>query len=144
MNQSNTELKQFYSHALKWVCRVVFFLSIIFLTYVVTRESYNFSHWVPHHFLRDMGVPYHTILWSERNADFFLHFFGGMILTLLIFGARISWLASSPLAIFIAVSLLCVTAEVFQSSIGRGAESSDLLLGILGSFMAYLAIDKKN
>jgi len=144
MNQSNTELKQFYSDALKWACRVVFLLLVILIAYVATRESYNFSHWVPHHFLRDIGVPYDAVLWSERNADIFLHFFGGMILTLLIFGARLSFLTPYPFAIFVAVSILCLTAEVFQSSIGRGAESSDLLLGILGSFMAYLAIDKKN
>jgi len=144
MNQSNTELKQFYSDALKWACRVVFLLLVILIAYVATRESYNFSHWVPHHFLRDIGVPYDAVLWSERNADIFLHFFGGMVLTLLIFGARLGFLIPYPFAIFVVVSLLCLTAEVFQSSIGRGAESSDLLLGILGSFMAYLAIDKKN
>jgi len=121
MNQSKDELKQFYSHALKWACRSVFVVLAMLMTYIVTRESYNFAHWVPHHFLREIGIPYQVVLWSERNADLFLHFLGAMALTLLIYGARFK--------VFIAP---------------RGFESSDLLLGILGSFMAYSTINKKN
>lgn len=144
MKQSNDELNQFYAQALKWACRSVFLLLAITMTYVTTRESYNFSHWVPHNFLRGLGVPYRAILWAERNADIFLHFFGAMALTFLTYGARLTFFNARPLFIFILVSILCLSAEVFQFSIGRGMQSSDLLLGILGSFMAYSTVNKKN
>jgi len=144
MNQSNDDLNQFYADALKWACRGAFLLIAVVFTYVVTRESYNFAHWVPHARLRDIGIPYKAVLWGERNADLFLHFFGAMILTLLIYGAKLVFLGTRPLAIFAVVSILCLSAEVFQFAIGRGVESSDLLLGILGSFMAYSTFNKKN
>lgn len=144
MKQSNDELNQFYAQAVKWACRGAFLLIAIGMTYVVTRESYNFSHWIPHSFLRQIGVPYQAVLWGEQNADLFLHFFGAMILTLLIFGAKLAFFQTRALAILIFVCFLCLSAEVFQHAIGRGVESRDLLLGILGSFMAYLAINKNN
>jgi len=144
MNQSKDELKQFYSHALKWACRSVFVVLAMLMTYIVTRESYNFVHWVPHHFLREIGIPYQVVLWSERNADLFLHFLGAMALTLLIYGARFKVFIAHSWYIFVFVSFICLATEVFQLVIARGFESSDLLLGILGSFMAYSTINKKN
>ena len=144
MKQSNDELKLFYQQVCKWACRGAFLSIAAVMTYVVTRESYNFSHWVPHPLLKKIGVPYEVVLWAEQNADLFLHFFGAMILTLLIFGAKLWFLKTRPIAIFTVVSFLCISAEVFQFSIDRGFESSDLLLGILGSFMAYSTVNKKN
>ena len=142
MNQSNDELNQFYKDLFKWSCRGVFLMTFTVMSYVVTRESYNFSHWIPHQMLRNLGIPYHVVLWSEQNADIFLHFFGAMILTLLIYGAKLALFKGRCIMIFVVVCTICVAAEVFQLTIGRGVESSDLLLGILGSFMAYLSINK--
>lgn len=116
----------------------------LLMAYVATRQSYNFAHWVPHHLLRDLGIPYKAVLWGEQNADSFLHFFGGLSLTGLIYGARFKIFAAQPWRILLFVTLLCLFAELFQFVIGRGVESSDLLLGILGSFMAYSTINKKN
>jgi hypothetical protein len=144
MKQSNDELNRFYAQVSKWVCRGTFLIIAGMMTYVATRESYNFSHWVPHPLLKNMGVPYAVVLWSEQNADIFLHFFGALFITLLIFGAQFWFFKTRPLAIFIFVSFLCAGAELFQYLIARGFESNDLLLGILGSFMAYSAIKKKN
>jgi hypothetical protein len=143
MKQSNDELNQCYSQAPKWMCRGLFLLLSLTMAYVVPRETYNFAHLVPHRGLKDIGVPYHVVLWGEQHADVLLHFFGAMVLTVMVFGSKFPFLKSRPLTIFILVSALCVGAEDFQLMIARGVESSDLLLGILGSFMAYLALNNK-
>ncbi len=148
MNQSNDERNKFSAQEpnwlIKWFSRLLLFALLASMTYVATRQSYNFSHWVPHHFLRDIGVPYSARLWAEQNADIFLHFFGAMSLTVLIYAAKISKILSRPLTISLCVAAMCLCAEIFQYSIGRGFESSDLLLGFFGIFMAYSAINKKN
>lgn len=125
------------------ISRLFLILILICFTYVVTRESYNFAHWMPHKFFRDAGLSYQSILWIEQNTDKPLHLFGGFVITFLlifsdlrIFKSR-NWI---PLAL---VCVLCLSAEVFQYLIGRGKETSDLLLGICGSFMAYLAANRK-
>lgn len=143
MKQSNDELNHFNSQASRWTFRGLFLVVFLAIGYVATRDSYNFAHWIPHQLLREMGVPYHFVLWSEQNADVILHFFGAMILTVLIFGSKLPFFKSHPLSIFALVCVLCIGAEFFQLMIGRGVESSDLLLGILGSFMAYSALDNK-
>lgn len=148
MNQSNDERNEFSASkpnwALKWLSRLALLALLTLMTYVATRQSYNFSHWIPHHFFRDIGVPYSARLWAEQNADIFLHFFGAMSLTALIYAAKISKILSRPLTSSLCVAVMCVCAEIFQYSIGRGFESSDLLLGFFGIFMAYSAINKKN
>ncbi len=148
MNQSNDERNKFSARqsnwAFKWLSRFVLFALLALMTYVATRKNYNFSHWVPHHFFRDIGVPYSARLWAEQNADIVLHFFGAMSLTVLIYAAKISKILSRPLTISLSVAAMCICAEIFQYSIGRGFESSDLLLGFLGVFMAYSRINKKN
>ena len=95
---------------------------------------------MPHHLLRKLNIPYWAILWGEQHADKFLHFFGAAALVWLITYARFSSISERS-ALFISC-LLCVGAECAQMWIGRGYNSSDLLLGILGSFMAYLGIRK--
>lgn len=148
MKQSNDERNRFSvrepNWPLKWLSRLVLVALLTLMTYVATRQSYNFSHWIPHYFFRDIGVPYSVRLWSEQNADIFLHFFGAMSLTVLIYAAKISKILSRPLTISLSVAAMCVCAEIFQYSIGRGFESNDLLLGFLGVFMAYSRINKKN
>lgn len=112
------------------------------MLYVVTRPAYNYATWVPHDFLRSIGVSYQTLHWGEANGDLFLHFFGAAAITLLIYAARLPFLNQSAWRAYCSVILLCIGAEIFQYTIGRGAQSSDLLLGISGGFMAYLAINK--
>jgi len=114
------------------------------MTYVVTQPSYNYAHWVPRQFLRTIRVHYDALLWAERNGDIFLHSLGAFVLTLLFHHSRLPLVPRSPLFAVLIVATLCVAAELFQHLIGRGIQSLDLLLGLLGSFMAYLAIDKNN
>ena len=136
MNDSTADTRWFYRAAL-----LVLFVS---MAYVVTRNGYNYAHWIPHAFLRDLGVSYTSLLWAERHGDLFLHFAGAFILTPLIYFAALPVVSLTTRRSFISVMLICIGAELTQLMIGRGLESSDLLLGILGSFMAYLAIEKNN
>lgn len=134
MNHSSTLLKCFY--------RLILLTLLLGMTYVVTRAGYNFAHWVPHDFLRSLGLSYASLLWAEQNADVALHFFGAALLTSLIYLAKLPLIENSAKNAFLAVSMLCLGAELVQMSIGRGYQNSDLLLGILGGFMAYLLIEK--
>ena len=115
---------------------ILFFLA----TWVTTKSSYNFAHWVPHGFLRQLGIPYSMVLWGEQNFDKLLHFLGAATLTWLIIKSKIHTI-NKPRSVVIVI-LLCLSAECAQLIIGRGFNSSDLLLGILGSFMAYLGINE--
>lgn len=110
------------------------------MTYVVTRTSYNYAHWVPHSFLRSIGIPYSALLWFETNGDSFLHFCGAALLSFLLIKSQIRYISLPAIRAIYCVIGVCVAAEVTQFFIGRGFEINDLLLGILGSFMAYLML----
>ncbi len=129
---------------IRWLCRLSLATMAALFAYVVTRPSYNFAHWVPHNFLRRIGFDYSTLLWAEQNADIALHFGGAFILTLLLRGSALPIISAPRIRPFIIVCGLCLAAEIAQHLIGRGIETSDLLLGICGSFMAYLAKDNKH
>ena len=129
---------------MKWFCRIVLAGLFAVMTYVVTRPSYNFAHWVPHKQLRTLGVDYNTLLWAEQNADTFLHFFGATVLTLLLYGAAFKFLGERKTTPLMIICIACLGAELAQLIVGRGMETGDLLLGICGSFMAYLAVNKRN
>lgn len=136
MNDSSPYIKWFYRTALVAFCGP--------MIYVVTRPSYNFAHWVPHNIIRRLGVSYEDLLWAEQNADVPLHLLGAAILVVLVHRAALPWFSLTPSRSFVTVVVFCISAEGLQFVNGRGVETSDLLLGILGSFVAYLAIDKTN
>lgn len=142
MNHSNQQLKRFSAKPSVWLYRLLLALVGGLMTYVVSRQSYNFAHWVPHGALRRIGASYEHLLWFEQHADYFLHFFGALFLTVILAAAQLPILKQTPLRPILFTIFLCIAAEALQYVIGRGVESRDLLLGILGSFMAYLAIDK--
>ena len=123
---------------IKWFYRGFLIVLVITMTYLVTQPSYNFSHWVPRGFLKSLNIPYKMILYSERHIDKALHFFGAAIIVWLISKAQILSIKKRGALGF--TLLLCLAAECVQLQIGRGFNSIDLLLGILGSFMAYLSI----
>ena len=142
MKQSNKELNLFWPKLKMIICRITLFALIVALGYVVSRPSYNFAHWMPHNFIRQLGGSYESLLWAEQHADVALHFLGGFITTLLISVSTLPFFKAEPLRILILVCIFCLAAELLQLRIGRGFDYLDLLLGILGSFMAYLAINK--
>jgi len=125
---------------MKWFSRCILLVLITSFTVVATKPSYNLAHWIPHGFLRQLGIPYPAVLWGEQNLDKFLHFFGAAALTYLIVKSQI-YTINKCRSLYL-VMLLCLAAECAQLIIGRGFNSSDLLLGILGSFMAYLGINE--
>lgn len=129
---------------MKWFCRIVLIGLTLSMSYVVTQPSYNFAHWVPHNTLRSIGISYANLLWAEQNADTVLHFFGAALLTALLYGSDLLWLKKNRLIPLALVCLACLAAELAQHIIGRGMETRDLLLGICGSFMAYLVVQKRN
>ena len=125
---------------IKWFYRCLLLTLTALMTYVVIQPSYNFAHWVPHTLLKKLHIPYNAVLFGEQHADKFLHFFGAALLVYLITKAQIPCFNKHKA--FILTCLLCLTAELVQFFIHRGFNSSDLLLGILGSFMAYLRINE--
>ncbi|MFT5571319.1 MAG: hypothetical protein ACI9FR_000233 [Cryomorphaceae bacterium] len=54
MNDSTADTRWFYRAAL-----LVLFVS---MAYVITRDEYNYAHWIPHAFLRDLGISYAALL----------------------------------------------------------------------------------
>jgi len=125
------------------IFRIFLLIILTSFAYIVTRENYNFAHFLPNKLLRNIGFSYDTILWVEQNADVVLHLIGGFLITLLLILSDLPILRYSRWIPVVLVCCLCVLAEVFQDLIGRGKETSDLLLGICGSFMAYLAANRK-
>jgi len=127
---------------IKWFCRCLLVLLGSLMTYVVIQPSYNFSHLIPHSLFKQLHIPYKVVLLGEQHADKLLHFFGAIALMFLLTKAKI-WFINKRWA-FILTCLLCLVAELTQFFIERGFNSSDLLLGFLGSFMAYLGINENN
>jgi len=132
MKHSSTDMKWFY--------RALLIILIVSMTYIAIKPNYNMAHWVPHSFLRAIGIPYQIILWSEQHIDKLLHFVGAGMLVLILTKARLTSI-SATISLFIVIAL-SIAIELVQLMIGRGFNSSDLLLGILGSFMAYSGIRK--
>lgn len=128
----------------KWFYRVLLTAIVGLSSYVAFQPVYNFSHWMPHSTLRGIGVPYEAILWFEQNADTFLHLLGGLLITALLYASDLPLLRQSAAKVLACMVGLCLLAEILQFAVGRDVELKDLLLGISGSFMAYLAIKQKN
>jgi len=123
---------------IKWFCRIFLLVLVIVMTYLVTKPAYNFSHWLPHSLFRSLNIPYKVILFSEQHIDKVMHFFGAASIVCLVTYAQFFTIKKGGAFLFTAI--LCLGAEFVQWKIGRSFNSSDLLLGILGGFMAYLSI----
>ena len=123
----------------KWFARIVLILLVLGMVYVVVQPEYNFAHWIPHDVLDQLGISYLSQLWLEQNADLGLHFFGSAVLYLLIWMSQWAVVKSQETSALLLVLALCIAAEVVQHVIGRGFSERDLLLGFLGTFVAYFA-----
>lgn len=121
----------------KWFCRTALVLLVISVCLVVFRQSYNFAHWVPHNFLRSIGLSYDALLFFERHADKLLHLVVAFALTKLLIYADIQRISQPKHRALILVIALLIIAEIIQWHIGRGFESSDAILGAISSYWAY-------
>ncbi|MEM7360703.1 MAG: hypothetical protein AAF431_16545 [Pseudomonadota bacterium] len=128
----------------KWFSRGCLLALVAVMAVVAFQPQYNFAHWVPHTFLRDLGVSYDALLWFESNADIFLHFLGAWALLYLLYRAEFAIFAGSFWMVWLLSFSLLIVAEIIQHVIGRGVDYSDLLFGTLGCFMAYFTIIEKN
>ena len=143
MDQGNSNINRFRRLISNTtLIRLCLILVILPSAYVATRTSYNFAHWIPHRFLYDLGIPYIWVLRFEQNADWLLHPLIAFGITWLLIHARIPIISQPAIRVFFVVCLACIGLEIYQYLIDRGIETSDLLLGILGSFMAYFASTK--
>ncbi len=124
----------------EYTARTALLILAALMTYVVLLPQYNFAHFIPRNFLEALGMSYAAQLWLEQHSDAALHFVGAAALVILLtFSALWPGVQQARFA-FTAVILLCILAELAQLLIGRGFDEYDLLFGISGSFMAYLAV----
>lgn len=128
----------------KWFSRACLAVLVGLLAAVAFQPEYNFAHWVPHRFLRDLGLSYQALFWFESNADVLLHFLGAWALTYLLYRADFAVFAGRFWIVWLVTVALLVIAEAIQHVIGRGIDYGDLLFGTLGCFMAYFTIIEKN
>lgn len=127
----------------KWLCRCLLVLLFSGMFYITLLPGYNFAHFVPHPLLRTLGVPYEYMLGFENHMDKLLHFGGAFCLLFLLYGAKLSSSHSFYFQLFSYFFLiLCMVfgAEIVQHYRGRGFDSTDLLLGILGAISALLIV----
>ena len=130
-------------HYSKLLCRVLLILLFSSMLYIVLLPGYNFAHFVPHAFLRSLGIPYQYRLNFEIHMDKLLHFGGAFFLLLLFYGAKFNSHRSASfrlISYFILVVLMIISAEVVQHFRGRGFSISDLLFGLAGAISGLLTI----
>ena len=130
-----------YQYIIKCFCRFALVTLASLMTYVVVQPEYNFAHWVPHHFLKRIGLSYKAVLYFEQHADILLHLFGAFILTLLLY---CSAFFKNRLSVVIIILLLVLSTEIVQLIIGRGFDLIDLTLGVAGSMFALLLINRQS
>lgn len=131
--------------ALTWFCRIILLSGTTLMTYVVLLPQYNFSHWVPHAYLKRIGAPYTFQLWLDHNLDKLAHFIGAICILLLLYGAKLFFQQQSHLRLYLCVvfTTCCVIgAELAQKWIGRGFSFPDILFGIGGILIALVLIKK--
>ncbi len=122
---------------IKWFSRLSFTILVIVMAYVVVQPSYNFAHWLPHRLLYDLGIPYSAVLSLEQNADKLLHPLGAFLITVLLIKSELNILKSRNHIIIGIIITAVIAAEILQSNIGRGFDTYDLVLGVIGSIFAY-------
>jgi len=122
---------------IKWFSRLCFIFFVTVMAYVVLQPSYNYAHWIPHAFLYDLGIPYITVLSFEQNADKLLHPLGAFLITVLLIKSELNILKSRNHIIIGLIITMVIAAEIIQYYLGRGFDTFDLLLGVIGSIFAY-------
>jgi len=115
------------------------------MTYVVMLPQYNFSHWVPHGYLKSIGASYSLQLWLDHNLDKLAHFLGAIFILILLYGAKIFLYKRDNLRFYVCIYItfaLIIGAELIQKWIERGFSYADILFGLMGVFFASFLIKK--
>lgn len=132
-------------YALTWFCRITLLGATSLMTYVVLLPQYNFSHWVPHAYLKRIGAPYSFQLWLDHNLDKLAHVIGATSILLLLYGAKLFFQKQAHLRLCLCVisTAFCVIgAELAQKWIERGFSFPDILFGVGGILIALILIKK--
>lgn len=132
-------------HILIWFCRITLLGGISLMIYVVTLPQYNFSHWVPHGYLKSIGAPYSLQLWLDHNLDKLAHFLGAIFILTLLYGAKFFLYKRDNLRFYVCVLAtfsLIIGAELVQKWVERGFSYADILFGVMGVFFASFLIKK--
>lgn len=131
--------------ALTWFCRITLLSSAVLMTYLVLLPQYNFSHWMPHGYLKGIGVPYSFQLWLDHNLDKLAHFLGAFFILILLYGAKffLKKRTNSRLYLCTVITITCILgAEIAQKWIERGFSYPDVFVGILGVLVALIFTKK--
>lgn len=121
----------------KWFCRAMLVALFIMMSSVVFKQAYNFAHWVPHNFLRSIGLSYASLLYFEQHADKLLHILVAFVLTSLLICSEIKHISRPKHRALILIIIALVLVELIQWQIGRGFGVIDAVLGIIASYWAY-------
>ena len=137
-----------FSHysLITWLCRLLLIILCLTMSYIVLLPQYNFSHLIPHNFIRGLGVPYELRLQFEQHSDKIFHFTGALGLTILLDRSEIYFknLAFKRLSLtIIIVGGMIIAAEIAQFKIGRGFSRLDIFMGLSGLLIAALFLFKR-
>jgi len=124
----------------KWFCRTALCCLILLMSSLVFRQSYNFAHWVPHDYLRSIGLSYSALLYFEQHADKLLHIVIAFTLTVLLICSEIEKISRPKHRALILIVTGLILVELLQFQIGRGFGVLDAGVGILASYWAFSLI----
>ncbi len=136
-----------YHTLITWLCRLLLISLCLSMGYIVLLPEYNFSHLMPHNFIRSLGVPYEFRLEFEQHSDKILHFIGALGLTILLDRSKIYFKQQQfkrlSLTVIIVNSMI-IGAEIAQFQIGRGFSVLDIITGGSGVLMAAILLFKRH
>lgn len=126
---------------IKVISRVLLVLILVVGAYIALKPEYNTAHWTPNRTMRYLGIPYRYILAYEHYLPWALHFFIGLLLTLLLFFSKLYYPEDASKRIhvgFILMIVIILANEWAQSLFERDVEISDLVIGFAGICLATL------
>lgn len=121
------------------VCRILLIALVIFSVMLALTPNLNLAHWTPGRFLRQVGFSYQHVLAYEHHLLTILHFVGGLVATLLLYGSAIALPGRTRYPVFSTSAFVvsaCVVLEWLQPLAGRNAQLADALWGIFGVLVA--------
>lgn len=126
--------------------RVLLVALVLFCGYFALQPDFRFYHWVPHNWLRNIGVPYAWVLGLERHGDKFAHTLLAALLFIVITHARLYYPTRPKKRLMISLWLLIsiiLGAECAQLAMGRGFTIGDIIAGLVGLFAARFWLSRR-